>query len=269
MGDWARLAAVSSTAPYDNDFYRWAPPALWIWKNVVEPIGFWPWFALHFVAIALLRPRWLLLVVLLAWPFWSDAVNGSTLTFVAVSASLALAGSRPATVVYVIFFVLMPRPLMVPVLAWLMWRRRTDLVWLVALGAIVLASSVALGQLGPWFSRLLSTGGSEMAVCLQHRALSLDRRVVGANRPGAGGMAHRPRPARPGEPGHLSVLARVLPADADPGDLSRVSSARWSRPSDESGGINPEDRGSLLVVDDLEAGAVPETVAGGRAAVRR
>ena len=57
VGDWIRLAHVDPAAPYANDFYRWAPPAIWIWRTVIEPVGFWPVFALHFVAIAFLRPR--------------------------------------------------------------------------------------------------------------------------------------------------------------------------------------------------------------------
>jgi hypothetical protein len=164
VGDWARLAAVDPNAPYANDFYRWAPPALWLWHNVVEAIGFWPWFALHFVAVAALRSRLAVLLVLLSWPFWSDAINGSTLTFVAVSAALAMRGNKPATIVYIGLFALMPRPLMVPVLAWLLWRRPETRLWLTAAVAVVLAASVISGHFGDWLVRLLTTGGSEMAI---------------------------------------------------------------------------------------------------------
>ncbi len=164
VGDWIRLAHVDPAAPYANDFYRWAPPAIWIWRTVIEPVGFWPIFALHFVAIALLRPRVAILVALVSWPFWSDAVNGSTLTFVMVSASLALAGSRGATVVYLVFCALMPRPLMLPVLAWLLWQRPESRAWFVAIGAVVLLWSGLTGHLVEWINRLLSTAGSEVSI---------------------------------------------------------------------------------------------------------
>jgi hypothetical protein len=164
VGDWIRMASVDPAAPYANDFYRWAPPALWIWDNVVQRIGFWPMFGLHFAAIALLRPKWAILVVVVSWPFWSDAINGSTLTFVAVSASLAVVGNRPATVLYIVLCALMPRPLMLPVLAWILWHRPETRIWLMAIGVVVFAWSGLSGHLVEWVMRLVSTTGSEMDI---------------------------------------------------------------------------------------------------------
>ena len=164
VGDWSRLVAIDPRAPYDNSFYRWAPPALWIWQNVVQRVGFWPWFALHFFVVALLRPRWVIVLVVLSWPFWSDAINGSTLTFVAVAASLAIAGNRPATVVYLVFCTLMPRPLMLPVLGWILWRRWETRAWFVAIGAAVLVWSVLTGHMLEWIVRLATTTNSEMVI---------------------------------------------------------------------------------------------------------
>ena len=164
VGDWSRLVVIDPNAPYANNFYRWAPPALWIWQNMVERVGFWPWFALHFVAIASLRPRWAILLVAVSWPFWSDAINGSTLTFVAVAASLAIGGNRPATVTYFVLCSLMPRPLMLPVLVWLLWQRPETRAWFAAIAAGVLAWSVIGGHALEWIVRLATTTNSEMVI---------------------------------------------------------------------------------------------------------
>ena len=162
IGDWVRMAGVDPSAPYANNFYRWAPPAIWIWDMVVEQLGFWVIFALHLAVLAFVRPWWLALAVAVSWPFWSDAVNGSTLTFVAVTAYLALRGNRPATIVFLVLCALMPRPLMLPALATLLWRQPWTRWWAVAVGAAILAWSAAGGHLFEWVFRLANTGNVEI-----------------------------------------------------------------------------------------------------------
>lgn len=162
IGDWHYLGLVDPAQPYaDNGFYRWAPIAAYLWHGLAL-IGIWPWTALHFAALLAFRDWRATLLGLASWPFWLDLQNGSLIVFVVLAAWWALRGSRIGVVAYVALFALMPRPLMVPVLAWLVWHR-TDARWaLAASGGLVAASSLALGQLGPWLTRLASTGGPEV-----------------------------------------------------------------------------------------------------------
>jgi hypothetical protein len=86
------------------------------------------------------------------------------MTFVAVAGAAALAGSRVATGASLVMALLMPRPLVVPLVAWLLWKRSEwrwpFLAMFVAHGAIV----VALGFGPDWLDALLhATEGVEVA----------------------------------------------------------------------------------------------------------
>ena len=162
VGDWAHMNAVDPGAPYDNDYFRWAPPALWLWRTFVAPLGFGLWLVAHLGAVLLLRDPVAICVALLSWPFWSDALNGSTLTFVVVSGALALRGSRMAMGTYVLLFVLAPRPLMLPVLAVVLYRQRLARFAVAAGVVVVVAASALSGQLGAWVLRLVESGPSEI-----------------------------------------------------------------------------------------------------------
>ena len=104
--------------------YAWSySPVLAYVFMLVAPIGYWGWTALHFAALAALRDRWLVVITLASWPFWSDVYAGNTITFVFVAAAATIRGSSWATAAYLILCLLMPRPLMLPVLLWVLWRR--------------------------------------------------------------------------------------------------------------------------------------------------
>jgi hypothetical protein len=96
---------------------------------------------------------------LLSWPFWFDIETGNTLVFTFALAVWALRGSYLAAIAYFAMFVLIPRPLAVPVLISLLWQRpewRNAFVWCVVLSIIpVLAFNVT----GPWITAL--TAASE------------------------------------------------------------------------------------------------------------
>jgi hypothetical protein len=59
--DWANLSHLSLTDPYANVFFRWSPPAAWIWVALIAPLGLALWMAMHFAALASLAasPYWL------------------------------------------------------------------------------------------------------------------------------------------------------------------------------------------------------------------
>jgi hypothetical protein len=139
--------------------FVWSPVAAWLLVGVVQ-LGYWAWFALHLAVVPLLRDRWLIAFTLASWPFWHDAAEGNTFAFVFVSGALALRGSRAAAIIYLSLLLLMPRPVQVPLAAWLLWRmpdlRLPFAALFMAHAAAVLASGYALD----WFDAVRSYGSA-------------------------------------------------------------------------------------------------------------
>ena len=140
----------------DTYAFRASPFVAWAFA-LLAPLGPTLWRILHLAAAAAM-PSWpLRLAVLIAWPFWFDVQEGNVLTFVLLAAAWALRGSRIAGVVYLALALLMPRPLLLPVAAWLLWQR-PDLrlpfaVMLVAHTGAVLLS----GWGGEWVRQLIAS----------------------------------------------------------------------------------------------------------------
>jgi hypothetical protein len=110
------------------------------------------------LAAALAMPTWPMRLLLLAsWPFAFDLQLGNVMTFVLLAAAWALRGNRIAALVFIAFCLLFPRPLMLPIAAWLLWRqpwlRWPAVVLFMIHAGLVLAS----GQGGAWVARLLSS----------------------------------------------------------------------------------------------------------------
>src|SRR5437773_1431150 len=107
-------------------------------------------------AAALALPdRRLALLTLVSWPFWFDFATGNVMVGVLLLAVYALRGSRLAALGFLAMTLLVPRPLMLPVAAWLLWKR-PDLRWSAL--ALLVAHSVgvlAVGWGGEWLGRLV------------------------------------------------------------------------------------------------------------------
>lgn len=81
------------------------------------------WRVGHLIA-AMAMPTWpMRLATVVSWPFWYDVETGNALTFVLLAAAWAVRGSRIGTGAFFAMTILMPRPLMLPVAAWLLWKR--------------------------------------------------------------------------------------------------------------------------------------------------
>lgn len=159
--DWA-IFVEAGVRVFDGGLYDWEGTYTWNYSPLLAylfaalaPIGFVGWSLLHVAALALMRDRWIAVVALLSWPFWTDVYNGNTMAFVFVAAVGALQGSRSAIGAYFLLCLLMPRPLMLPVMVWLLWQHpewRLRFLALVALNGAL----VALTGYGPaWFETLL------------------------------------------------------------------------------------------------------------------
>jgi len=156
--DWVTFSEAGSLAtiganPYVASEFRWSPAAAWLlyWITLVP----WPVWQLAHVAAALVMPSWRLrALTLLAYPFWYDVMVGNVMVFVALLAVWTCRGSRWATAGFLVIAVLAPRPLMIPIVAWVLWRQPE---WrlpagLMAAGALV--GSLLVGHVGAWIVRL-------------------------------------------------------------------------------------------------------------------
>ena len=136
--------------------YRYSPVAAPLF-SILAPIGYAGWSLLHF-AVLFLLPRKIALLALLSAPFWNDVYNGNTMTFVFVAAYSAMSGSRWGAYAFAALTLLMPRPVMLPVLGWLLWKSRR---FILPFAAMLMTHSVAVAATGwgpEWIAHLIETG---------------------------------------------------------------------------------------------------------------
>jgi hypothetical protein len=166
--DWILFTEAGSRFA-EGGLYDWAgtvsyrySPVLAAFFAVITPIGYLGWSALHFGALLAL-PRRMAVFALVAFPFWADVYNGNTMTFVFVAAAAALAGSRAGALAFLALTILIPRPLMLPIAIWLLWKRRElilpfALIFLAHAGLVV-----ASGWGDEWVANLLTRGTDDLA----------------------------------------------------------------------------------------------------------
>ena len=163
--DWVVLAQVPArlrdgtlydhTAVYN---FVWSPIMAWLLAAVIIPAGYWALFVARAATLPLLG-RELAFLTVLSLPFWIDAINGNYFTFVVVAGVLALRGSRAGGLAFLALACLMPRPIQVPLAAFLLWHRTDLRVPFVAMVAVSAAVAVASGYAPDWLAALSSFGG--------------------------------------------------------------------------------------------------------------
>jgi hypothetical protein len=163
--DWQNLARAGQLAGSAQLYeglvigpFRWHPMAAYLLVPLAA-IGPFVWAGLHVAAaFAFGNPR-ITALLLIALPFWHDALSGNVIIFVVLVAWWALRGSQLATGAYLILCLLMPRPLMAPVAIWLLWQRpewRLPFAGMVGL-SVGLAWWSGLGD--DWLRVLISSPG--------------------------------------------------------------------------------------------------------------
>jgi hypothetical protein len=158
---------------FDGTLYDWGDTYAWSYSPLLAygfaalaPIGFLGWTLLHVVAVGLLRDRWLAVITFLSWPFWADLYNGNTMVFVFVAAAGAIRLSSVSTAAFMVMCLLMPRPIMLPLLAWILWNGpewRTRFVLLVIVNGLAI---LLTGYGAAWIQTLL---GVSQAVAVSSR----------------------------------------------------------------------------------------------------
>jgi len=142
-------------------FYRYAPqlaPVL----GLLTGMGLVAWRVAHFIALASLPSRRLALLLLVSYPFWFDVNTGNLMVFVLLAAAWAYRGSNVATGVYLVLCVLVPRPIMVPLLAWILWQRPGWRLPFVGIAAVGLLTALPTGYLPEWLGSLFRSGADEI-----------------------------------------------------------------------------------------------------------
>lgn len=142
-------------------FYRYAPqlaPAL----GIVSVIGLGAWRAAHLVALALLPSRRLGLLLLVSYPFWFEFWSGNIVTFVLLAAAWAYRGNAVATGAYLALCLLVPRPIMLPLLAWILWQRPEWRLPFAGMAVLALLTALPTGYLPTWIGSLFASGASEI-----------------------------------------------------------------------------------------------------------
>jgi hypothetical protein len=159
--DWLIFQEAGRRA-FEGGLYDWEGVYAWSYSPLLAyvfaallPAGFLGWSLLHVAAVLTLRDRWLIPITLLSWPFWVDLYNGNTMTFVFVAAAGAVRRGPVATVAYLALCLLMPRPVMLPLMLWVLWTQPRARIWFAVL--LVLSGLLVLvtGQAAAWVDALL------------------------------------------------------------------------------------------------------------------
>lgn len=141
--------------------FRYSPVVAYVFA-LIDPMGTTAWRVLH-VAAALALPTWpMRLVTLASWPFWYDVETGNVMVFVLLAGAWALRGNGAGIVSFLLLALWFPRPLMIPVLAYVLWRQPQWRLRALVITAAMAAATVATGWAGEWV-RLLTTLGAEQA----------------------------------------------------------------------------------------------------------
>lgn len=160
-----RISAGGDLYAVESDYaFRYSPFFAWAFV-VIAPIGATLWRVLHVVAALSLPNRWLALATLFAWPFWFDVEAGNLVAFAFVLAASALVGRGWAIGGFLGLLLLVPRPLMLPVAAWLLWRHPE---WRGRFAAMFLVHAIAVGLSGwgPEWIAALAASTDEMSSAL-------------------------------------------------------------------------------------------------------
>jgi hypothetical protein len=152
-----RLASGTVYEASDTGMWFAWSPVMAVVMAAVSIVGYWPWVVAHIASVALLRDWRLVVLVLASWAFWFDTAQGNTFTFVFVAGVLALRRSRAAGVAFVGLCLLMPRPIQLPLLVWLLWHDRSLWKPAMVLAGLHAVAVLASGYAVAWLDAMMRT----------------------------------------------------------------------------------------------------------------
>ena len=167
--DWDNYVEAARRFPLGT-LYDWQHPYSYHYAPQLAPIlgvlsgaGIIAWRVAHFAALAVLPSRRLALLLLVSYPFWFDVNTGNLMVFVLLAAAWAYRGNGWATGAYLALCVLIPRPIMLPLLAWILWERPSWRWPFVGIVALVIATAIPTGYLGDWVASFNASGVKDIA----------------------------------------------------------------------------------------------------------
>jgi len=167
--DWDNYVEAARRFPLGT-MYDWPYPYGYHYAPQLAPVlgvlsgaGITIWRLAHFAALALLPSRKLALLLLVSYPFWADVNTGNLMIFVLLAAAWAYRGNSVATGAYLVLCVLIPRPIMLPLLAWLLWQRPAWREPFLGMVALTLLTAIPTGYLPDWIGSFLSSGVKDVA----------------------------------------------------------------------------------------------------------
>ncbi len=146
----------------DPYFYRYAPQLAPLF-GLLPALGLVLWRVAHFVALAVLPSRRLAFILLISYPFWFDVNTGNLMVFVLLAAAWAFRGNRVAIGIYLALCLLVPRPIMVPLLAWILWQRPEWRLPFVGMALLAVLTAIPTGYLWNWIGSFPRSGIGEIA----------------------------------------------------------------------------------------------------------
>ena len=133
----------------DMGTFRYSPLLAYFFA-AISPIGKVGWSLVAFGMLLLLRDWRLILIFLIAWPFWRDVETGLSFVEIPLVALIALRGSYFGSVALVAFAVLMPRPMMLPLIGWLLWKDPRLRLPSLVLAAVLIGATILTGWADEW-----------------------------------------------------------------------------------------------------------------------
>jgi hypothetical protein len=164
-----RITSGEAVYTVEADYaFRYSPLLAYAFA-AIGGMGVVGWRILHLVALAAMvvvdRSLWkVALLALISWPFWFDVEAGNVLALVFVVGALAMRGNAVASGSFLSLALLMPRPLMLPLVAWILWQHR---VWRIPFLGMVVAAAVATlltGHAGDWLGVLVASADETASV---------------------------------------------------------------------------------------------------------
>jgi hypothetical protein len=157
-----RITSGGSVYAVEADYaFRYSPLLAYVFA-ALAPMGVLAWRFLHLAALGAMvaadRRLWpVAAMALAAWPFWFDVDAGNLITFVLVTGALALRGKPVGIGAFLILALLVPRPLMLPLLGWCLWRHPN---WRIPFAGMAVAAgllTLLTGQAAAWLSVLVAS----------------------------------------------------------------------------------------------------------------
>jgi hypothetical protein len=146
----------------DGSLYRWdlhgyvypySPVFAWLFIPFATA-GIWVWQAMHLLTVVLIRNWPIRTLVLLSVAFWMDTWEGNVGAFFMLAGYWAIRRNRLGSWAFIALCLMIPKPIYLPALVWMLWRQPENRVRFVVLLVIHTALVLATGYAFEWLQAL-------------------------------------------------------------------------------------------------------------------